>query len=71
MYQHRSYAIALENPQKSYKLEGMYVDEAKNGMSFRNYKNFLLLGGGGHRTEKKVEIGRNFENLQGNIILIP
>ena len=31
----------------------MYVDEANGGLSFRNYKNFLLLGGGGHRTGKR------------------
>ena len=28
----------------------MYVDEANGGMSFRNYENLLLIGGGGHRT---------------------
>ena len=50
MYQHRSYVIAYENAQK---INGMYVDEDKKGMSFRNYKDMLLLGGGGHRTGKK------------------
>ncbi len=49
MYQHRSYAIALENAAQ---VDGMYVDEAKTGMSFRNYGKYLLLGGGGHRTGK-------------------
>lgn len=50
LYQHRSYVIALENgPQ----VDGMYVDEAQTGMSFRNYENLLLLGGGDHRTGKK------------------
>ena len=49
MYQERSYVIALENgPQ----INGMYVDEAQKGMSFRNYKNYLLVGGGDHRTGK-------------------
>lgn len=47
LYQHRSYAIALENAQD---VNGMYVDENKKGFSFRNYKNLLILGGGGHRT---------------------
>ncbi len=47
LYQHRSYVIALENAKA---LDGMYVDEAKVGLSFRNYKNYLLLGGGDHRT---------------------
>ncbi|MBR5273361.1 MAG: FAD-dependent oxidoreductase [Clostridia bacterium] len=50
LYQHRSYVIALENAQK---LNGMYVDESDTGLSFRNYENLLLLGGGGHRTGKK------------------
>lgn len=50
MYQHRSYVIALEHAAR---VNGMYVDEAKCGMSFRSYKNLLLLGGGGHRTGKR------------------
>lgn len=50
MYQSRSYVIALENAQN---VEGMYIDGEENGLSFRNYKNLLLLGGGGHRTGKK------------------
>ena len=48
-YQHRSYVVALENAQDVY---GMYVDECKTGLSFRNYNGLLLLGGGGHRTGK-------------------
>ncbi len=47
LYQHRSYVIALENAAN---LDGMYVDENKTGLSFRNYGDYLLLGGGGHRT---------------------
>lgn len=31
----------------------MYLDEAKTGLSFRNYKDLLLIGGGGHRTGKQ------------------
>lgn len=50
LYQHRSYVIALENAQN---VDGMYVDEAQKGFSFRNYGNLLLLGGGDHRTGKK------------------
>lgn len=49
-YQHRSYAIALENAPD---VGGMYVDEAKTGMSFRNYGDLLIIGGGGCRTGKK------------------
>lgn len=47
MYQHRSYVIALENAND---VNGMYVDEAEKGMSFRNYENLLVIGGGDHRT---------------------
>lgn len=50
LYQHRSYVLALENADE---LDGMYVDEAENGMSFRNHKGLLLIGGGDHRTGKK------------------
>ena len=49
LYQHRSYVSALLNAPK---IKGMYVDEAADGLSFRTYENFLLLGGGGHRTGK-------------------
>ena len=50
MYQHRSYVLALEHAQD---VDGMYVDEAKQGLSFRNYRGLLLLGGGSHRTGKR------------------
>lgn len=50
LYQHRSYVVALKNAQN---IDGMYVDENKKGMSFRNYGKLLLLGGGGHRTGKQ------------------
>ena len=50
MFQHRSYVIALENAPQ---VNGMYVDETPKGLSFRNYENLLLLGGGDHRTGKK------------------
>lgn len=58
MYQHRSYVIALEN---ALQVEGMYIDEAVGGMSFRNYKNFLLIGGGSHKTGKE---GGNWNELR-------
>lgn len=58
LYQERSYVIALEN---GVKIDGMYVDEAKKGMSFRNYKDYLLIGGGDHRTGKQ---GGNYEELR-------
>jgi hypothetical protein len=47
LYQRRSYVIALENADN---VNGMYIEETEDGMSFRNYENLLLIGGGGHRT---------------------
>lgn len=57
LYQHRSYVLALENAPD---VRGMYVDEAKDGLSFRNQNGLLLLGGGSHRTGKK---GGNWQEL--------
>lgn len=50
LYQHRSYVLALEGAPR---VDGMYVDEAEKGMSFRDYGDLLLVGGGDHRTGKK------------------
>lgn len=50
MYQHRSYVLALKNAPK---YKDMYVDASQTGLSFRAYKDLLLLGGSGHRTGKK------------------
>ena len=58
MYQHRSYVLALEGAPY---VNGMYVNESDTGMSFRNYKNLLLLGGGAHRTGKT---GGNWRELE-------
>ena len=49
LYQHRSYVIALE---RAPDVDGMYVDESQTGLSFRNYGDLLLVGGGDHRTGK-------------------
>ncbi len=58
LYQERSYVLALQGGPE---INGMYVDEAKKGMSFRNYKNYLLVGGGDHRTGKE---GGNYSELK-------
>ena len=49
LYQQRSYVIALEHAPR---VEGMYLDCADNGLSVRSAGQYLLLGGGGHRTGK-------------------
>ncbi len=58
MYQDRSYVSAYKNAPQ---LDGMYLDAAENGLSFRNYRDLLLIGGGGHRTGKK---GGNWDELE-------
>ncbi len=60
LYQSRSYVLALENVPE---VGGMYVDEGEKGLSFRDYKGFLLLGGGGHRTGKKGGGWRELEDF--------
>ncbi len=50
LYQHRSYVLALKNAPD---VDGMYLDENEKGLSFRNHGEYLLLGGGSHRTGKK------------------
>ena len=58
MYQQRSYVLALKNAPM---VDGMYRDEAKDGLSLRSYGDLLLLGGGSHRTGKK---SRGWEDLE-------
>ncbi len=58
MYQHRSYCLALENAGH---VGGMYVDESKTGLSFRDHGDLLILGGGSHRTGKQ---GGNWAELE-------
>lgn len=58
LYQHRSYVLALENAPL---LDGMYLDEHRNGHSFRVYGNLLFVGGGDHKTGKR---GGNYAALE-------
>lgn len=60
LYQHRSYVVALKNAQS---VDGMYVDEAEKGLSFRSYGDILLLGGGSHRTGKQGGCWRELEEF--------
>lgn len=50
LYQHRSYVVALKGAKG---VGGMYVDADIKGLSFRDYGELLLLGGGSHRTGKQ------------------
>ena len=60
MHQERSYVIALENADN---VNGMYIDVEKNGCSFRNYKNLLLLGAIDQRTGEN-EKGGSYDKLR-------
>ena len=62
MYQDRSYTVALEGAQR---LDGMYRDADTNGLSFRSFGDYLLLGGGSHRTGKKTAGWKPLENAAG------
>ncbi len=50
MYQHRSYVVALAGAPP---IEGMIVDADDAGLSFRRHGEWMLVGGGGHRTGKQ------------------
>ena len=70
MYQHRSYVIAAKNAPE---INGMYLEDKDNGFSFRNYMNYLLIGGGDHRTGKNgggFKVPERFceDNFSGAII---
>ncbi len=53
LYQNRSYVIALKHAAD---VGGMYIDAQNGGLSFRMYKDLLILGeSGGHRTGKTHE----------------
>ena len=54
-HQARSYAVALAHAPI---LEGIFFSADQNGFSLRNYQDFLLLGGGAHRTGENEKGGR-------------
>jgi len=64
LYQHRSYVSAFKGIPE---FNGMYVDEDKKGMSFRNYGEFMLVGGSGHRTGKQSGAWEKIEDFTKNI----
>lgn len=55
MHQERSYVLALENAGT---LEGMYIGDGKDSLSFRQYGNYVLIGGMGHRTGESEDGGK-------------
>ncbi len=55
LHQERSYLLALEHAQP---LSGMYLDVEGNGLSLRASGEYLLLGGGSHRTGENSAGGK-------------
>ena len=60
MHQERSYVLALHQEKP---LQGMYRDVDPDGLSFRSYGEYLLMGGSGHHTGKNKE-GGNYDALR-------
>lgn len=52
LHQERYYLSALEgcSNEPGARLDGMYLDADQDGYTFRNYKEYLIFGGGTHRT---------------------
>ena len=50
LYQNRSYVLACAYGKN---LKGMYLEADNIGLSLRNYEDYLLIGGGGHRSGKE------------------
>lgn len=57
MHQERSYVLALEDAGT---LNGMYIGEGKDSLSFRQYGKYILFGGQGHRTGEEHD-GRKYK----------
>lgn len=66
MHQERSYAIAVEGARQ---LSGIYLGIDEDGLSFRNYKDFMIVGGEGHRTGENP-FGGQYEKLYGETVKI-
>lgn len=60
MHQERSYVLALENAGS---LDGMYIGDGEDALSFRQYDKYILFGGQAHRTGENRE-GRRFKRLK-------
>lgn len=58
LYQHRSYVLALEGIPP---VNGMFVDARDTGLSLRDSGDYVLLGGGAHRTGEEGGKWRELE----------
>lgn len=55
MHQEWSYVLALEDTEP---INGMYIGDGKDTLSFRQFDRYLLFGGEGHRTGENKEGGK-------------
>lgn len=51
--QYKSHLLALKTIKK---LNGMYIDENKNGYTLRSYKDYIIFGGYSHKTGSKTDM---------------
>ncbi|WP_139651622.1 FAD-dependent oxidoreductase [Raoultibacter phocaeensis] len=56
--QYRSYILALK---QAFPIDGMFIGAQSGSFSFRTYKDYLLVGGGGHKTG---EAGGQYRKLR-------
>lgn len=60
MHQERVYFVALDNAPQ---INGMYIGMNDEGYSFRNYQNYLLIGGSSHRTGEN-NVGGKYDEVR-------
>lgn len=60
MHQERSYVIAVKGAAR---FDTVYLGIDKEGLSFRNFRDELLIGGGGHRTGENT-LGGQYSHLR-------
>ena len=60
MHQERSYVLALKNAGQ---LKGMYIGDEESTLSFRQYDQYILLGGQAHRTGDGMD-SAHYEKLK-------
>lgn len=68
MHQERSYVVCFENGAQT---NGMYIDSEAGGLSFRNYNQYLFVGGGNHRTGENSKGGKYDELIRNANTLFP
>lgn len=68
MHQERSYVVCFENGPD---IDGMYIDFQAGGLSFRNYKQYLFVGGGNHRTGENADGGKYNQIINNANSLFP